>query len=536
MITREVINPENEYTLLGAMVMDTEVMSSAYNRYKAGSLKTKHFTGSFRPIFRWLVSYYSDHRKAPKTTIQKIFETRKYSLNTETRELVEDYLDRLAEEYSEHGMETDPDFVRKELLLDFIREKEIIDRIDKAQQRLDSGRFEDAERIISTYPLITADEEDDELGTIIPYTLEDVEEGMEWENQLQEAFRFTGDLHRMVGPMFKTWLVAVTGIEKSGKSYVLQEIAYNAALYQKKKVLVINLELSKPIVRNRLWRRISRSANKRYAGKVVMPILDCENNQHHTCKVRSRHRNKKGLFRSPDEVVSFYKMRKRWNICTKCREDSSIRANAARTKKFIPALWFKQQHIREITEQSIKRAIRKKRLNRVSNLRIKCFPRFSITFDEARDYIMRYCDRKKWHPDIIIFDYLDILGTEPGTSEGRIDIDRKWKKASGLAGELDTLVFTADQSTKIGRTQYALDQMSTSESKTKDSHLDVRLAINQGSDEKDLGLARFNVVFHRHEMFNVMREVLVTQRLATADPIVDNTFFIDRAKKFRIIP
>jgi replicative DNA helicase len=537
MMDREVIDPKTEYTILGSMIMDKEVMGAAYNRYKAGSLKTRHFTGSFRPIFRWLVSYYANHRNAPKSTIQKVFERRKFSLNAETRELVEDYLERLADEYSEIEDEVDPDYVRTEMLPDFIREKELNERINKAQQRLDSGRFDEAEKIISTYPLVTIEEEDEELGTIIPYTHEDVEDGMSDENQLQEAFRFQGDLHRMVGPLYKSWLVAITGIEKSGKSYVLQEMAYQAALYQKKKVLVINLELSKPVVRNRLWRRISRTTTKRYAGKNIVPIFDCENNQYRICKAKQRHKNKKALFRNPDEEVNFSQIRKGikkdWNICTSCREDISVRANAARTRRFIPALWFKQQHVREMTKTAIKRAIKNKRLNRLSNLRVKCFPRFSITFDEARDYILRYMDRKKWEPDIIIFDYLDILGNEPGL-EGRFDIDNKWKKASGLAGELDNLVLTADQSTKAGRTAYQLDQMSTSESKTKDSHLDVRIATQQTADEKASGLARFNVVFHRHEMFTVLREVIATQRLATANPMVDNAFFYDRGKKWKI--
>ena len=533
MITREVINPENEYTILGTMIMDDDVMSASYNRYKSGSLKTRHFTGSFQPIFRWLVSYYSEHRKAPKYTIQKVFDRRKYSLGQDTREIVEEYLERLAEEYAEHGIEADPAFVRKELIPDFIREKELNERIEKAQQRLDAGRFGEAEKIISSYPLVTDEDEDEELGTIIPYTLEDVEIGMSEENQQQEAFRFYGDLHRMIGPMAKTWLVAVTGIEKSGKSYILQEMAYQAALYQKKRVLIINLELSKPIARNRLWRRISRTTNKRYTGKNIVPILDCENNQMHCCKAKTRHKNKKPLFRGPDDIINFNRIKEKWKICTKCRDDSSIRINAARTKKFIPSLWFREQYIREISKRAIKVAIKNKRLNRINNLRIKCFPRFSVTFDETYDYIRRYIDRRKWEPDIIVYDYLDILANEPGL-EGRFDIDSKWKKASKLAAELNCLVLTADQSTKAGRTQYALDQMSTSESKTKDSHLDVRLATNQTNEEKALGLSRFNIVFHRHELFNVLKEVLVTQRLATANPILDNAYFPDRAKRFRV--
>ena len=533
MIRREVVDPENEYSLLGMMIMNNDIMSSAYNRYKSGSLKTKHFTGNFRPIFRWLIQYYGDHRKAPKTTISKIFERRKKSLTADNREIVEEYLDRLSEEYEP---DTDPEYIRQEVLPDFIRERELDERIQKAQQELDAGQFDRAERTISTYQPITVEDEDANLGTISPFTVEDVEYGFSKENLLKEGFRFSGDLNRLVGPMFHTWLVAVTGTEKAGKSYVLQEIAYEAALYQKKKVLIINLELSEPVARNRLWRRISRTAKKRYAGDVIVPILDCENNQFRTCKVRKR-MPKEGLFRGTDDVVTFGMLKKKfkWKTCQKCRNDSSIRKNAARTKRYIPALWFKRSKIREINERVVKQALDNKRLNRLSNLRVKCFPRFTVTFDQTRDFIMRYIDRMKWEPDLIIYDYLDILRPEGGL-EGRFAIDDTWKRASGLAGELNSLVFTADQSIKAGRTQYALDQMSTSESKTKDSHLDIHIAINQTDDEKDLGLSRYNVVFHRHEMFNVQREVLVTQRLATANPILDSAFLWERGKKFRVIP
>ena len=173
---------------------------------------------------------------------------------------------------------------------------------------------------------------------------------------------------------------------------------------------------------------------------------------------------------------------------------------------------------------------------RLSDFRVKCFPRYSVTFDEARTWIMRYMDKSKWYPDIIMFDYLDILAPEQGNLQERIDVDRKWKKGSKLAGELNCLVLNADQATKASRTQYALDQMSTSESKTKDSHLDVRIAINQTDSEKALGIIRTSVLFHRHASFNIKREVLVTQRLATGESMMDNAFLFDRGKKYRVTP
>ena len=535
MIRREVVNPESEYSLLGMMIMNDEVMSSAYSRYKSGALKTRHFTEHYKPVFRWLVRYYNEHQKAPKSTIQKIYEKRKVSLSKEKQDIVKDYLERLSEEYEP---ETNPDYIRKEVLPDFIRERELDQRIQKAQMELDSGDYSKAERTISTYQVVPSEDEDAELGTITPYTLEDVTYGFDPANKLKEAFRFSGDMHRLVGPLCASWLVAIAGTEKAGKSYILQEIGYEAALYQKKKVLVINIELSAPVARNRLWRRISKTANKRYAGWSHKPLLDCQNNQYHTCladSVKIKRMNKKPLFRTQDETISINSITKnhKWKVCTKCKDDNSSRKNAAKNKRFVPAIWYKKVKVREITELRVKNAIRNKKFSNLSNFRMKCFPRFTVTFTETKDYIMRYIDKTGWKPDIIIYDYLDILLPE-GNLEGRFAVDDVWKRASGLAGELDCLVFTADQSTKGGRIQYALDQMSTSESKTKDSHLDVRIAFSNTDDEKDLGLIRSNVVFHRHELFNVRREVLLTQRIATAQPMLDNAFFPDRGKKFRI--
>jgi len=225
--------------------------------------------------------------------------------------------------------------------------------------------------------------------------------------------------------------------------------------------------------------------------------------------------------------------RPEWRVCDKCRFERT-RKNAINTEKFIPAIWFKKTKIRKITDQRIIRAIRNNQFSGLSNLRVKCFPRYSISFDEVYNYIRRYIDKTGWKPDIIGFDYLDILAKESENMETRIDIDTKWKKASRLAGELDCLVITPDQATKVGRTQYALDQMSTSESKTKDGHLDLRIAINQTDEEKEIGIARINVLFHRHAKFNVMHEIMITQRLETSEPLMDNTRIFHRGKKYNV--
>jgi len=525
MITRQTVKSDSEFSLVSNMIMNKTVLASAYNRYKAKELKTKHFTKYFRPVVQWLFRYYAKYEKAPKKTIQQIYDNRKRRLNEEAQEIVEAYLDRLASEYAQYK-NVDADYIIDELLTGFIRQKNLEQRLEDAQQRFDNMEFEEAEEVFTTYEPVKNLDEDESLGTIIPFTEEDVEEGMRLNSKFDTAFNFEGDLNRLVGPLEKSWLVAISGNEKSSKSFVLNEVGYQAAFNQKKRVLIINLELNKKMIRNRMWRRISRTAREFDAGRIINPVIDCENNQYGTCQVRQRMLNKRPLFRSAGEVVSYMKHRRRWKVCTKCRGKES-RKNASKYKRFRPAIWFDRQRIRETTEDRIVRAIDNRSMRGLKNIRIKCFPRYGATFDETYDYIRRYMDKTKWEPHIIMWDYLDILADE-GTKDQRIDIDRKWKKASRVAGELDCLVFTADQATKASRTRRNLDQMSTSESKTKDSHLDVRVAINQTDREKELNLMRLTVLFHRHQAFNISSEVMVTQRLTTSEALIDNAIWYNR--------
>jgi len=537
MITRSEVNSDNEYTILSYMIMNKDVLSFAYNRYKSGDLKTKHFTEHFRPIFRWLVRYHSEYQKAPKTTIQKIFEQKQKSLGSKS-DLVEESLARLAEEYLELQEEDhfDPEYINKEILLNFIRQQEINSTIEKIQDKIDSNNLEEAEELLTRHPKISYEDEDANLGVIIPLTVEDAREHFrESAEEKDIVYQFDGAFGKLVGPLERSWLVAITGVEKSGKSYTLQEIAYDAAVYQKKKVLIINLELNKKMARNRLQRRISCTQNlyrDRKSSKIIYPIFDCENNQFGTCKILKELPNGESLFKKPGEVLSYGNYRK-WITCTKCR-DEKYRANASRNKIYIPALWFEKERVKKLTESRVTKAMKRKKMMRLGNLRVKCFPRFSVTFDETYDLIRRYFDKTKFEPDIIIWDYLDILAAElPGLQE-RIDVDRKWKKASKVCGELNCLGFTADQANKISREQRSLTQMSTSESKTKDSHLDVRIAINQTLPEMDLNVMRLNVLFHRHAEFNPSREVMVTQRLSTAESYLDNNYWASKKNNYPV--
>lgn len=542
-----------EWLIISYMIMNKDVLAHAYKRYKDGELKTRHFTRYFRPVFRWLLIHFKKYNKPPKGTIQKIFESKIKILGSEA-ELVSEYLSRVAEEYEGfQEQEIDPGYIIQDAIPSYIKLQEITERIEKAETMLEVGDYDSAEKQITSYEILKDEEKEDNL-TFMPLTPEDVEEHYEYSPKYDQVFTFPNPaLNRLVGPLERGWLVAITGIEKSGKSYLLQDIGYLASCFQNRKVLIINLELNKKQVQNRTHRRISCSANKNSVGKRIFSIFDCENNQKGICGIRNKQKNRHPLIedgwakkerkksslgkfrREQDEenlvgdedlyenTISYFD-RRDWKICTKCRFEK-IRANAKRNKRFIPAIWLERTKIREVSENRVLRALKKSEMRNLRNLRIKCYPRFSANFDETRDYIYRYIDKNDFMPDMIIWDYLDILDDEEGITQERIHVDRKWKKAARMCGELNCLGITADQGTKSSREMRSLTQMSTTESKTKDSHLDIRMAISRTNREMDLGLSRISVLFHRHEEFNPTREVMVTQRLGTAQSVIDGAFW-----------
>ena len=551
MITREKINIDNELVILSHIIMDDSVCAAAYHRYKTRDLRTGHFTKEYKTIFRWVLLHFKKHGKAPKFSIQNIFDNKKRNLSKEQKKLTEAYLERLADDFSDSQEEgLDPEYVRNEVLPDFMREREIQFRLDKAQNYLDRGEYEEAEELVASYNPVLKEDEDENLGIIMPLTREDLKKApTDAFDEGDVVYKFEDNqaaLKSILGNLRRGWLVAVTGIEKAGKSYIMEEIGYTAVMYQNLKVMKINLELSETLQRERLWKRISGSTDAWQAGNNIYPVLDCENNQFGTCKWgfgasrktergklrNSRpYKNQQPLYPNPS-VVHVYNPKFHWNVCDICRFKHT-RKNQRNTKRFIPTIYFDHSRLKKVNKRVVRKAMRKsEKFANLKNYRVKCFPRFSVTFDEVRSYIMRYIDKTKWEPDIILLDYVDIMAQED--TDVRIDVDKKWKKASKLAGELNCLVLNADQANKSARTAYAIDKTSTSESKTKDGHLDVRFAINQTPAERELNIARINTLFHRHFDFNEKREVLITQRLEVSQPILDSARIYEKEKKYRI--
>ena len=524
LISAEPIREDDEWILLSQSIMSDEVLGATYRKFKIGQLKVKHFDFYYQFVFRWLTRHYKLYEKAPKQTIQHIFDSHKTSLGEETAEIIERYLDRLADEYVKDTT-IDHDYTIKEVLPRFIRLKEASLLIQKIQNSIDHGKIDQIEAAITSCTLVNDEDIDPNLGTVIPGSISEVKNYFNGEASKADLFKMPGVLGDFIGPISRCKLYAITGVEKSGKTYFMQEFGIQAVIHNKLKALDINLEVPLSEKQERFWQRLGGYAiAPEYTGNLITPIFDCENNQYGTCEVLSKPINKEPLLMSKDEEAVF-ENNKDWIPCTRCRE-SRPRLNTKKTKRFVPAIWYikEESKTRLITEQRLIKTINRFLPFGLTNYRMRCFPRYSQTFEEVEHYIKSYIKLKKFHPDLILLDYPDILLPVDGKLMDRFNIDAIWKQCARLAQELNCAIIVADQAKKEQRANSSLSDMSTTEDKRKDAHLDLRLTINKTPQEAILGLERIGMTFRRKGRLH-RSQVMITQRMNTADVLIDSEWW-----------
>lgn len=509
----------DENTIITYAITDDNVCGFIYNKYKSKQIKTKYFSRYVQDIFRWIIQYYGKHQKAPKIHLEDIFNGYRKSLGNRT-EIIEEILNNYFHVYNSiKDDDYNPEFIKGDVIPRFVKKNAAETLIDDIQDDLDRDDLESINKSLSRFTDITEDE-DPELGTVAPGQLFYVKKYYTQEKDNNILFTHNSALGQLIGPIYRCKLYAFTGVEKALKSYCMQELGHHGVMYHKCKVLDINLEMPVEDKEERYWQRLGGMAiDREHSGKIIHPIFDCENNQFGTCQILKRKVNKNDLLKSMDDLVSFQD-RKDWKICTKCRFDTNVRANAHRHKRFIPAIWFKTTNVKMMTESRISRKVKNLESFGIGNYRMKCFPRFKATVDEIVAYVEQYKRVKKFNPDIIIIDYPDIMAPVHGKLMDRANIDHNWKIVAGLATQWNCAIFVADQAIKADRNKRSLTNMSTSESKTKDAHLDVRISLNRTEHEEELGLERMGILFRRKGR-KTNTEIMLTQRIETGNVIMD---------------
>lgn len=535
MYKKKIVPSDKELTIISFMIMRTEVLEFFYHKYKDGDIKTKYFGEYFRPIIRWLIMYYGEYKKAPKNMISQVFKQKSKSLG-DAMELVEEYLHKASELYSEIEEEAfDSEYIIKEVLVNFVREQQTNLLIEKLSGQLETCQYENIGQTLSKHKIIASEPAKEALQADIPYSREAIFEYREYQRSGGDSlFRLDGALGQLIGDISKKKFYAITGIEKTGKTRFMIDIAYTASMVFGLKVLWINLEMPKDDIREIFWQILTGCvAEREYATNLTYPVFDCLNNQLCRCGNREKQLNRNKLFDITSGKLTSFEENMSWKICTKCREIR--RKRYKKTKQFIPAIWFNKSKFHMLSSSKVLKILKKDitKIRKFKNIRTKTFPRLSATLTDVIDFTKNYAKKHSWDPDIIFFDYLDILAPQEGALLDRQNIDFIWKKAAGLAQEFDCAIITADQAAKAARNKRSLGQGDTSESKTKDAHIDMRITLNMTEEEQELGLQRVGVIFRRKGRI-YQSQVMTLQRRETADSMLDTEWWIGTGSNYSV--
>jgi hypothetical protein len=263
-------------------------------------------------------------------------------------------------------------------------------------------------------------------------------------------------------------------------------------------------------------------------GLIAKPqsYLDCKWNQLGECKSKWGRKGGDSILNKNGTLI---KDKIEWNYkpCTKCQD--------IRNDVYIPALLTKiteppQQLLCDFDHKSYAEKYLKTEMKNPPKLYE--FPSGALTPSKLRSILIR--DRKEgWVPDVLVVDYIDIMGadSEDKKHDFRNQENTKWAKSRGISQEFDLLYITASQGNANSSVAEVLMEEHIAEDKRKKAHPTGLIGINQNQREKVLGIQRVNRIIWRDGEAHPFCNAILIQDLNTG--LVENGSFIDYYKNYK---
>lgn len=132
--------------------------------------------------------------------------------------------------------------------------------------------------------------------------------------------------------------------------------------------------------------------------------------------------------------------------------------------------------------------------------------------------------RDDWFPDVILFDYADILKPIDPKMDKRDQVNETWKALRAMSQKRRALVVTATQTNADGNEANLLRRTHFSEDNRKLAQVTGMVGINQNTEEKKNNLYRLNWIARRDLDFSEDTCVHLAHCLAIGNPAVVSTF------------
>ena len=413
-----------------------------------------------RIVSDWILDYYDEYSKAPKSTIEEIYKNRSKKLEEETSIWIKEFLKGISDRYEREGFNEDYLF---DQAIKYFRIQLWKDRIDKLSKAADNNDLETIEDLYYS-SLKDVEKGVDSIHRINPfsdYTIDDIYEFREEQSVFTTGIKALDKL--LGGPLDKEWFVVFTGPPKRGKTFMLTWCAIRGVMLGRD-VAFFSFEGGKYDTTTRMWMT---------AGSIVSNY-------------------------SESNIVDFpYFLSDNESVLTKAYERP----------------WLKD----EVETRKLLKAFRKQ--NRGS-IRAVCFPAYSAGMKEIKTELKRMEVVDKVIPSIIIVDYIGNMNA-PGYV-GRDVYNQNSQSLKALSQERKALVLSATQGTRITFEKQTIEVMDIPEDIRQVANVDVLLGLNQTADEYEEGIMRINVMIHRHAKWNSKKQAKVLQQLEAGQVALDS--------------
>jgi len=498
---RKPVDSRIERQIIQGLITSTRFITEIRPILKQNSLQLPYA----QIIAQWCLEFHDAHKIAPGRNIEDIFiEHRKLDLNDDIADLIEDFLTSISDEYElQENFNVDYYLKKAELHLRSVSLENLYKNIKKA---ITGGRIEEAEALAKGYERVTRAK----TKGVDPLFDSEFIASVFDENTGDRLFSLPGALGKQIGPLERGWLFAFVGSAKVGKSWWLMLIALKA-LFSGLNVLFLSLEMSEKQMGRRMHHFINSLPTRKWAGKMLIPIFDCEKNQKGTC-VKSKRVSDIDLSTDEGIITDFKDAPKNYKVCTKCMN----------TKDYVCCTWFKKTNKKELTLQKAlkkKTALKRSAMLRGGRFHLVEQPSGKYTMSEFRSYLYNLEHYENFVPDVIVTDYADKF--KPENREYRHGLNEIWEAHKGLAQEKNALVITASQS-NTARTGKDIGQGSFAEDIRKLNLVDIAVGLNMTPEEKLQGLCRALIMANRHEDFSLVAQVKILHQLKIGRPFLDS--------------
>jgi len=446
----ETVNLSRERKLISLLVMSTEFCDTIMHILNTRELKTPYS----RFVADWVKEYYEMYGKAPESSIQSIFESKRPSINDEDILVsIAIFLENLAEDFDLNQ------YKDMQYHIDdcegYLRSLHLESFQDKLHNKIATGKLDEAESLVAEFKRIGVAQSQ---GVSMMEDIDVFEKAFN-EESLTPLFRLDGDMGKLF-TFYRGDLSAVLSASKAGKSWHLLGVT-GCAVQAGLTVLHINLEMRETELYQRFWRGINFAPM--YDQMVHTPVFkaDVEPNQ--------------------------------------IDENTVFRISGATAER--KAVDFKDK-------DSIRAKMRMKYSG--GDVIFVTLPSYSTTVADIETVISNLEYYKGINIDVLVVDYADILGSKE--TEYRHKMNDIWMNLRKLAQQRNIHVTTVSQTNAEGLNGKEITLSAIAEDKRKIAHVSCLVGLWGTETERMAGRVWMKNLVSRYKM-ETYESVCVLQQL-----------------------